>query len=102
MGYKVVWEIEQSSALRACHVLVPVPSAFFLVIFLGRLLFSHSVMSICDPMDYSTSGFPVLHYLLEFAQAHVHWVSDVIQSSHPLSSPSSPAFNLSQDRGLFQ
>ena len=53
-------------------------------------------------MDCSTPGFPVLHYLLEFAQIHVHWASDAIQSSHPLSSPSPPAFNLSQHEGLFK
>ena len=41
-----------------------------------------------DPMNYSMPGFPVLHYLLEFAQIHVHWVSDAIQPSHPLSFPS--------------
>ena len=52
-------------------------------------------------MDCSTPGFPVL-YLPEFAQTDVHWVSDVIQPSHPLSSPSPPALNLSQLRGLFQ
>ena len=53
-------------------------------------------------MDRSTPGFPVLHHLPEFAQTHVHWVSDVIQPSHPLSPPSPPAFNLSQHQGLFQ
>ena len=47
-------------------------------------------------------GFPVLHYLLEFAQTHVHWANDAIQPSHPLSSPSPPALNLSQHEGLFQ
>ena len=52
-------------------------------------------------MDYSTPGFPVLH-LPELAQTHVHWVSDAIQSSHPMSFPSPPAFNLSQYQGLFQ
>ena len=52
-------------------------------------------------MDCSMPGFPVLHYLPEFAQVHVHWVSDVMQSFHPLSSPSL-ALNLSQDQGLFQ
>ena len=40
--------------------------------------------TLCDPMDCSTIGFPVLHYLLEFAQIHVHWVSDATQPSHPL------------------
>ena len=53
-------------------------------------------------MDCSTPGFPVLHYLPEFAQTHVHWVGDAIQSSHPLLSPSPPTFNLSQHQGLFQ
>ena len=52
-------------------------------------------------MDCSTPGFPVLHYLPEFAQTHVHWVSDAIQSSHPLPPVSPLAFNLSQDQGLF-
>ena len=50
----------------------------------------------------SAAGFPVLHNLLEFVQIHVHWIGDAIQPSHPLSSPSPPAFNLSQHQGLFQ
>ena len=54
-----------------------------------------------DPMNRSTPGLPVHHQLLEFTQIHVHWGSDVIQLSHPLSSPS-PALNLSQHQGLFQ
>ena len=58
--------------------------------------------TLCDPMDCSMPGFPVHHQLLELPQAHVHWVSDAIQPSHPLSFPSPPAFNLSQDQGLFQ
>ena len=58
--------------------------------------------TLCDPMDWSTPGFPVHHQLLELTQAHVHHVSDVIQLSHPLPSPSPPAFNLSQHQGLFQ
>ena len=58
--------------------------------------------TLCDPMDYSTPGFPVHHQLPEFAQTHVHRVGDAIQPSHPLSSPSPPAFNLSQHQGLFQ
>ena len=53
-------------------------------------------------MDCSTPGFPVHHHLQELTQTHVHWVGDTIQPSHPLSSPSPPAFNLSQDQGLFQ
>ena len=57
-------------------------------------------MTLWDPMDCSTPGFPVHHQLLELAQTHVHWVSDAIQPSHPLLSPSPPAFNLSQHQGL--
>ena len=67
------------------------------------LLFSCSVVSdSLWPMVCSTPGFPILHYLPEFAQTHVHWVDEAIQSSHPLSLPSPPAFNLSQHQGLFQ
>ena len=50
----------------------------------------------------STPGLPVHHQLPEFTQTHVHHVSDTIQPSHPLSSPSPPAFNLSQHQGLFK
>ena len=53
-------------------------------------------------MDCSTPGLPVHHQLPEFTQTHVHWVGDAIQPSHPLSSPSPYAFNLSQHQGLFQ
>ena len=56
--------------------------------------------TLCDPMDYSTSGFPVHHQLLELTQTHVYQVSDAFQPSHPLSSPSPPAFNLSQYQGF--
>ena len=60
------------------------------------------VLLLVTPMDCSTPGFPVHHQLPKLAQTHVHWVGDTIQPSHPLSSPSSPAINLSQDQGLFQ
>ena len=53
-------------------------------------------------MDCSTPDFPVYHQLLELAQTHVHRVGGAIQPSHPLLSPSPPAFNLSQHQGLFQ
>ena len=68
------------------------------------LLFSVAQLcpTLCDPVDCSTLGFPVLHYLPKFAQTHVHWIGDAIQSSHPLSPPPSPALNLSQHQGLFQ
>jgi len=63
---------------------------------------TQSCLILCDPMDYSTPGLPVHHQLLEFTQTHAHWVSDAIQPSHPLSSLSPPAFNLSQHQGLFK
>ena len=58
--------------------------------------------TLCDPMDCSTPGLPVHHQFPELAQTHVHWVSDAIQQSHPLLSPSPPAFNLSQPQSLSQ
>ena len=61
-----------------------------------------SCPTLCNPMDCSTPGFPVLHYLPEFAQFHVLWVCDAIETSHSLLPPSLFAFNLSQHQGLFQ
>ena len=61
-----------------------------------------SCPTLCNPMDCSMPGFLVLHHLLELAQTHVHWVSGVIQLSRSLPLPSPPAFNLSQNQGLFQ
>ena len=59
-------------------------------------------LTLCSPMDCSMPGLPVHHRLLELTQTHVHWVGDAIQLSHPLSSPSPLAFNLSQHQGLFK
>ena len=67
-----------------------------------QLVQSLSCIWLCNPMDCSIPGFPVHHQLQELAQTHVHWVGDAIQPSHPLSSPSPPAFNLSQHQGFFQ
>ena len=61
-----------------------------------------SCLTLCNPMDCSTPGLPVHRQLPELAQTHVHWVGDAIQPSHRLSSPSPPAFNLSQHQGLFK
>ena len=63
---------------------------------------TQSCPTLCDPMDGSTPGLPVHHQPLEPTQTHVHRVGDAIQPSHPLSSPSPPALNLSQHQGLFQ
>ena len=62
---------------------------------------AQSCLTLCDPMDSCTPGFPVHHQLLELTQINVHWVADAIQPSHPLLSPS-PTFNLSQHQGVFQ
>ena len=63
---------------------------------------AQSCPALCHPIDCSAPGLPVHHQLLEFTQTHVLWVGDTIQPSHPLSSPSPPAFNLSQHQGLFE
>ena len=62
---------------------------------------AQSCPTLCNPMDFSTPGLPVLHHLPELAQTRVHWVSVAIQPSRPLSLPFPPAFNLSQHQGLF-
>ena len=69
---------------------------------LSSVQFTQSCPALCHPMDYSMPGFPVHQQLPEFVQIHVHRVGDAIQPSHPLSSLSLPAFNLSQHQGLFQ
>ena len=61
---------------------------------------TQSYLTLCDPMERSTPGLPVHHQLPEFTQTHIHWVSDAIQPSHPLSSPFLTAINLSQHQGL--
>ena len=80
-------------------------SSFPKLVLISSVQFS-SVAQSCptlhDPMNHSTSGLPVHHQLPESTQTHVHWVSDAIQPSHPLSSPSPPALNLSQHQGLFK
>ena len=63
---------------------------------------AQACLTLCDPMDCSTPGFPVHHKLPEFAQTHVHRVDDAIQPSHPLSPPSPPTFNISQHQSFSQ
>ena len=65
-----------------------------------RFSVAQSCLTLCDPMDCSTLGFPVLHHLPELAPTHVHQVGEAIQPSCPLSAPSPPAFSLSQHQGL--
>ena len=87
------------------HVIFTSRNAMWILDFLNGVQsssVSQSCLTLCDPMDCSTPGFPVHHQLPELTQTHIHWVSDAIRPSHPLSSPSAPALNLSQHQGLFQ
>ena len=62
---------------------------------------TQSCPTLSNPIDFCTPGLPVLHHLTEFAQTHVHWVSDAIQPAHPLLTSSPPASNLSQHQGPY-
>ena len=75
---------------------------FPVVQWLVVIVVAKSCPTLCNPMDCSMPGFPVVHCLLEFAWTHVHWVGDAIQSSHSLLSPLPPALSLSQHQGLFK
>ena len=75
---------------------LPFPDSF------SQSVHTQSCLTLCNPMACSMPGLLVHHQLPEPTQTHIHWVSDAIQPSHPLSSPSPPAFNLSQHQGLFQ
>ena len=63
---------------------------------------AQSCPTLCDPMNCSKPGLSVHHQLSQFTQTHIHWISDAIQPSHPVSSPSPPAFSLSQHQSLFK
>ena len=71
-----------------------------LLICSGCCSVAQSCLTLCNPMDCSIPGFPVLYHLLKLAQTHVHWVGDAIQPTHLLSFPFLPAFNLSQHQGF--
>ena len=106
----LLWHLFHKSNAYICVNLV----LHFLFCFTDLFVYSYanyyskfsSVAQLCltlhDPLDCSTPGFPVHCQLLELAQTHVHPVSDAIQPSHPLSSPYPPAFSLSQHQGLFK
>ena len=84
----------------------PVLTSIHILIIINLLFQFSSVtqpcLTLCDPMNRSTPGFPVHHQLPEFTQTHVHRVGDAIQPSHPLLSPSPPVLNPSQHQSLFQ
>ena len=89
------------SMVPSKHLILCCPLLLLSSIFSSIRVFSNE-SALCNPMNCSTPGFPVLHCLLEFAQTHVHWAGDSTQPSHPLSPPSPPALNLSQHQGHFQ
>ena len=94
-----------SYAVQKVLKLYQVPLTYLFLFPLLSVQFSsvaQSCLTLCDPMYRSMPGFPVHHQLPESTKTHVHCVSDAIQPSHPLSSPSPPALNLSRDQGLFQ
>ena len=95
-------ESENSQEVVIYYSLIQKSSTFHYNIIVQFSSVAQSCPTLCDPMSRSTPGLPVHHQLLESTQTHVHWVGDAIQSSHPLSSPSPPALNLSQHQGLFQ
>ena len=101
-GIKNVWSILFAPNLHLLHLLYHLeasPRRYFSSFAVVQLL---TCVWLCDSLDCSTPGFPVLHCLPEFAPTHIHWVGDAIQPSHPLSLPSPPAFNLSYHQGHFQ
>ena len=109
-GLNTLWESESTLGWRGQSYHGKMPVSVHKVVIkpemaLSSVQFSSFVQScptLCNPMNHSTPGFPVHHQLPESTQTHVHWVSDAIQPSHPLSSPSPPAPNPSQHQGLFQ
>ena len=109
--FTLKWESMDSPILVSgitnpfAHLLFPKNHSFSNVYQFSSVQFisvAQSCLTLCDPMNHSTPGLPVHHQLLEFTQTHVHRVSDAIQPSHFLSSPSPPAPNPSQHQSLFQ
>ena len=93
---------QESSRKKSTYVSLTSPKTLTVFISVQFSSVTQSCPTLCDPMNRSTPGFPVHHQLPEFTQTHVHQVSDAIQPSHPLSSPSPPAPNPSQHQSLFQ
>ena len=103
--YKYYFSVSFPFTVVYYRTVSTVPCAVRKVLVVYSFQFSsvaQSCPTLCDPMNRSTPGLPVHHQLPEFTQTHVHRISDAIQSSHPLSSPSPPALKLSPHQGLFQ
>ena len=90
------------SKIKPTNIFKHIPPLISMVPLVQFSSVAQSCPTLCDPMNRSTPGLPVHHQLPEFTQTQVHRVSDAIQPSHPLSSPSLPALNPSQHQSLFQ
>ena len=99
---RMVKESSADTFLKPSEYLQSVVRTWFCALSVTSCSVTELCPTLCNPMDCNMPGFPVLHHLLEFAQIYAHWVSDAIQLSHLLSSPSPPTFNLSQHQGLLQ
>ena len=108
LGNKTAWCFACLLPLNHTCLLLKEKSPFFLMLFCKTFAITFAISklfpfssatqlcpTLCDPMNHSTPGLPVHYQLPESTQIHVHWVGDAIQPSHPLSSPSPPALNLS-------
>ena len=96
----VGWIKRQSEKKNLYFVLIRSPPMKVFTVQFSSV--AQSCSALCDPMDYSKPDLSVYHQLLGFTQTHVHWVSDAIQPSHPLSYPSPHTYNLSKHQGLFK
>ena len=102
MNTEVILE-DESDVIWQRHTTSKGPIMLYLLILMVSCCFvTVSRLTLCYPMNSSKPGFPVLHYLLKFAQTHIHWVGHSIQPYHPLLPPSPPALSLSQHRGIYK
>ena len=95
-------KVERCQKLLNTAIYIHIIDLYMLISSVQFSSVAQSCPTLWDPMNHSTPGLPVHHQLPEFTQTHVHWVSDAIWPSQPLSSPSPPAFDLSQHQGLFK
>ena len=103
LSFTISQSLLKSCPWMWCCLTISSSFALFSFVYVNQFsLVALSCLTLCSPMNHSTPGLPVHHQLQESNQTHVHWVGDAIQSSHPLSSPSPPALNLSQHQGLFK
>ena len=95
------WQLNRKyRTMNACDLFKSLSLSIYVSVQFSSI--AQSCPTLCDPMKGSTPGLSVHHQLPEFTQTHVHWLSYAIQPSHPLSSPSPPAFNRSQNQGLLK